>query len=346
MTGNVGQCSPTAPLNVGNVSINTNDPNNSSLSLLGPTFYAKLVSGEPSRNVSPTTRKSVYFRTLIRSAGNGADVGVPLESIRAISEWFENTAYGFFLGKRVAYPVIVKYFRNSWSKCGLVKSMLSSSNGLFLFQINSKDDLDSTLEIWSSYARAMIEIQAGVELKYTIVVAMLKLVGEGYYRYICLDVVRYLKTPRQATRGVQVSNSNTFDALHSVEDDDDLGTNGGNSKSPGKGSLNVAHDSSSNTPIIKKIDKLEHQIFDGKLMFVDDNGKPLYKVVIKGNENSASEVEVVFDETGNLMALTSKKGGSDIGYGTNSLLEQWRETKRDDGYDPYDDDLYESHGYL
>ncbi|GJX64586.1 hypothetical protein Tco_0298929 [Tanacetum coccineum] len=26
-----------------------------------------------------------------------------------------------------------------------------------------------------------------------------------------------------------------------------------------------------------------------------------------------------------------------------SLLEQWRETKRDDDYDPYDDDLYESH---
>ncbi|GJX81317.1 beta-caryophyllene synthase [Tanacetum coccineum] len=337
MTGNVGQCSPTAPLNVGNVSINTNDPNNSSLSLLGPTFYAKLVSGEPSRNVSPTTRKSVYFRTLIRSAGNGADVGVPLESIRAISEWFENTAYGFFLGKRVAYPVIVKYFRNSWSKCGLVKSMLSSSNGLFLFQINSKDDLDSTLENgpwfirnnplilkkWnpdvnllkedvvnvpldsytsnmcmqsldrSSYARAMIEIQAGVELKYTIVVAMLKLVGEGYYSANTGGKKKQAKLSSQ-----KVSNSNTFDALNSVEDDDDLGTNGGNSKSPGKGSLNVAHGSSSNTPIIEKIDKLEHQIFDGKLMFVDDNGKPLYKVVIKGNENSASEVEVVFDETG------------------------------------------------
>ncbi|GKD22132.1 hypothetical protein Tco_1223835 [Tanacetum coccineum] len=75
-------------------------------------------------------------------------------------------------------------------------------------------------------------------------------------------------------------------------------------------------------------------------MFVDDYGNPL---VPTSNMDSESEVEVVFDETANLMASTSFKGGSDIGYDTNSLLEQWRETKRDDDYNPYDDNLYESH---
>ncbi|GKC35981.1 putative reverse transcriptase domain-containing protein, partial [Tanacetum coccineum] len=39
-----------------------------------------------------------------------ADVAVPLESIRAINERFANTAYGFFLGKRVAYHVVANYF--------------------------------------------------------------------------------------------------------------------------------------------------------------------------------------------------------------------------------------------
>ncbi|GKB31365.1 zf-CCHC domain-containing protein [Tanacetum coccineum] len=40
------------------------------------------------------------------------------------------------------------------------------------------------------------------------------------------------------------------------------------------------------------------------------------------------------------MASTSLKSGSDNGYGTNSLLEQERETKRDDDdYNPYNDDL-------
>ncbi|GJX22341.1 ankyrin repeat-containing domain, PGG domain protein [Tanacetum coccineum] len=73
----------------------------------------------------------------------------------------------------------------------------------------------------------------------------------------------------------KVSNSNPFEALNSIEDDDDLGTNGGNSKSVGNGSLNVGHGSSSNIPIIiENIDKLERQILDGKLTFVDDDGKP------------------------------------------------------------------------
>ncbi|GKD32011.1 hypothetical protein Tco_1242789 [Tanacetum coccineum] len=42
--------------------------------------------------------------------GNGLDVVVPVESIRAISERFANTAYGFFLGKCVALPVVANYF--------------------------------------------------------------------------------------------------------------------------------------------------------------------------------------------------------------------------------------------
>ncbi|GJY80969.1 putative reverse transcriptase domain-containing protein [Tanacetum coccineum] len=98
-----------------------------------PTSYAKLVTGE-------TSKKSVNFRTLITPAGNGAEVTVPLESILVISERFANTAYGFFLGKRMAYP------------------------------FSSMDGLDSLLEngLWSSYARA-IQLQADVELKDTIV---------------------------------------------------------------------------------------------------------------------------------------------------------------------------------
>ncbi|GKB70891.1 hypothetical protein Tco_0932303 [Tanacetum coccineum] len=39
--------------------------------------------------------------TIDPNSGNRTDVAVPLESIRAISDRFVNTAYGFFLGKRV-----------------------------------------------------------------------------------------------------------------------------------------------------------------------------------------------------------------------------------------------------
>ncbi|GKD49054.1 hypothetical protein Tco_1278030, partial [Tanacetum coccineum] len=41
---------------------------------------------------------------------------------------------------------------------------------------------------------------------------------------------------------------------------------------------------------------------------------------------------------------TSGKAWSGKGYGTNSLLEQWRDSYPDnDDYDPYDDDKYENH---
>ncbi|GKE40824.1 hypothetical protein Tco_1464229, partial [Tanacetum coccineum] len=114
-------------------------PSSTDLISFAPTSYAKLVSGE-------TSKKSVNFRTFITPARDGADVVVLLESNRAISEWFANTVYGFFLEKRVAYPIVANYVRNAWGKYGLIKSMLNSPIGLFFFQFSSMDGLDSMLE--------------------------------------------------------------------------------------------------------------------------------------------------------------------------------------------------------
>ncbi|GKB38356.1 hypothetical protein Tco_0883298 [Tanacetum coccineum] len=77
------------------------------------------------------------------------------------------------------------------------------------------------------------------------------------------------------------------------------------------------------------------------IRFVDDDENPLVPTSIV---DSDSEVEVIFDETANLSISTIGKEGSDKGYGTNSLLEQWRDSYPDnDDYDPYDDDMYENH---
>ncbi|GJX30736.1 putative reverse transcriptase domain-containing protein [Tanacetum coccineum] len=90
--------------------------------------------------------KKVDVHTLFTPGGNGIDVVVLVDSIYAISERFANTAYGFFLGKKVAYPVVANYVRNTWGKYGLARSMFSSSTGLFSFQFSSMDGLDSMLE--------------------------------------------------------------------------------------------------------------------------------------------------------------------------------------------------------
>ncbi|GJV54225.1 hypothetical protein Tco_1449966 [Tanacetum coccineum] len=71
----------TTDLNQGSIPISVHEsPTNddSAPIRLGLTSYAKLVTGEPSR-------KRVNFLTLITLAGNGVDVVVPVESIRAIS---------------------------------------------------------------------------------------------------------------------------------------------------------------------------------------------------------------------------------------------------------------------
>ncbi|GKE96705.1 hypothetical protein Tco_1581560 [Tanacetum coccineum] len=107
---------------------------------LGKFSYAN-VTGKPSGT-------KVNFRTLFTPGRgcNGIDVVVPVESIRAISERFANTAYGFFLGKKVAYPIVANYVRNTWGKYGLVRSMFSSSTGLFSFQFSSLDGMNAMLE--------------------------------------------------------------------------------------------------------------------------------------------------------------------------------------------------------
>ncbi|GJY99710.1 hypothetical protein Tco_0517140 [Tanacetum coccineum] len=242
------------------------DPNNYDLILSGPTLYAKVTS-EPSR-------KSVNFHTLITPVRNGVDVVVPLESIRANRE------------------------QNTWGKYGLVKSLLNSSTGLFSFQFSFMDGLDSMLDnaqwfihnnmlilkkvefgcelierrCWSSYVRAMIKLQADVELKDTIVVAMPKLVDECP-KNIGSDVAKNLKNHSQAPRGVLV------------------------------GPKNVVSSSISTNPTADKIDKLEKLIIDGKILLVDDEGKPLKKVDYPGDHDSEDEVEAVYNEMASFLAL-------------------------------------------
>ncbi|GJT26210.1 ribonuclease H-like domain-containing protein [Tanacetum coccineum] len=104
----------------------------------GKSSYAN-ITGKPSG-------KKLNFCTLFTPRGNGIDVVVPVESIRTISERFSNTAYGFFLGNRVAYHVVANYVRDTWGKYELAHFMFSSSTGLFSFQFISMKGLDAMLE--------------------------------------------------------------------------------------------------------------------------------------------------------------------------------------------------------
>nr|GEX88138.1 reverse transcriptase domain-containing protein [Tanacetum cinerariifolium] len=94
---------------------------------------------------------------------------------------------------------------------------------------------------------------------------------------------------------IEVSNSNPFDVLNSVDNDVEFGTNGGTTN------------------------LVNNEATSSKLMLLDNDGNPLAPT---GIVESDSEVKVVFDETANLSISTSGKDESDKGYGTNSLLKQ------------------------
>ncbi|GJT71382.1 retrovirus-related pol polyprotein from transposon TNT 1-94 [Tanacetum coccineum] len=217
---------------------------------------------------------------------------------------------------------------------------------------------DMCMQSWgrSSYARVMIELRADVELKYNIVVAMPKITRKG--DYTCNVRVKYelkpprcssckvfghiheecpkntgagekktVKKPSQTSRGapvgqkigveptIEVSNSNPFDVLNSVDNDVDSGT----------------------TPIIEKIRKFEDLLTSGQAVLVDKAGQSLKKVKFAGEYKSEDEFASVDNDMDRSIAYER------VGFGSQSLLEQWRDWYGNGDYDddPYDDDIYE-----
>nr|GEU97554.1 ribonuclease H-like domain-containing protein [Tanacetum cinerariifolium] len=214
----------------------------------------------------------------------------------------------FPFGKAVAYPIVENYVRNTWSKYGMVKSMLNSgylSSILALRMVKlhvvpmmkfSKDGLsdiatklgtplillsytsDMCMQSWGwlSYARAMIELRADVKLNDTIMVVMPKLIGEGFYMYS----IRVENNASSSDKNKQVAiaskesaekgpNSEVFPSEH--------------------GSFNVASISTSTTPIVERIDKIRRQSIGWKHTLMDDDEKPLPKVISTENVDSDSE---------------------------------------------------------
>ncbi|GJY74101.1 hypothetical protein Tco_0478532, partial [Tanacetum coccineum] len=155
------------------------------------------------------------------------------------------------------------------------------------------------------------------------------------------DVVKNMKKPSQVTRGVLVGPKVGFKPVKQVYRQvlkkNNVNISGNKKKDAEPTIENV--ESYSTTPIIKKIDKMERLIIDGKITLVDDEGKPLTKVDYSGDHDSEDKVASVDNDMEIFLALKN------VGYGTNSLLEQWKESyvNGDYDFDPYDDDMYEGH---
>ncbi|GJS50339.1 putative reverse transcriptase domain-containing protein [Tanacetum coccineum] len=331
----------------------------------GMSSYAN-VTGEPSR-------KALNFRILFTPEGNMIAVVVPVESIRTIGERFSNTAYGFFLEKRVAYPAVANYVKYGlwnpdvnllkenvgnvpvWVKLHGVLVTAFNEDGLSALATKLGTPLmldsytsDICLQSWGmqSYARAILSF--GLMWMKTPRCAFCKVFG--HIQKECpknpgLGVTKNLKKPSQASRGVPVGPKVRFKPAKEykpVSKNPTANTSSNKKKcaEPTKEWLlfwNVETSSTSTTPIVDKICKLEKLIIDEKITLVDDDGKPLKKVDYLGDHDSGDEVESVDND------MTRSMASEMVGFGTKILLEQWRHSYENDDYDedPYDDDMYE-----
>ncbi|GJU02368.1 zinc knuckle CX2CX4HX4C containing protein [Tanacetum coccineum] len=167
----------------------------------------------------------------------------------------------------------------------------------------------------------------GMELKDNIVVAMPKITGKGFYT--CNIHVEYEWKPSRCAY------CKVFGHFQE-ECPKNIGVGERkNLKKPSQTPKGVPVGQST-TLIIEKIDKIEELIINGKVTFVDDKRNPLEKVVSLGDYNSEDEVASVDNEMANFFARKD-------GYGTNSLLEQYKDSYENGDYDynPYDNDMYE-----
>ncbi|GJR43895.1 retrovirus-related pol polyprotein from transposon 17.6 [Tanacetum coccineum] len=74
----------------------------------------------------------------------GAAVTLPIEAVEAVNARFCNTLYGYFIGSRLAFPLVENYVKNTWAKYGLKRIQLHEE--FFLFQFNSREGMENVLE--------------------------------------------------------------------------------------------------------------------------------------------------------------------------------------------------------
>ncbi|GKA39816.1 putative reverse transcriptase domain-containing protein [Tanacetum coccineum] len=133
-----------------------------------------------------------------RSKAAGVSFASMVSEPESVMSRYANTLVGYFVGKSLAFQIVQNYVNNTWAKFGLSK-LIKTDNGVFLFKFDTKSGMDQVIERgpwlicntplilnkWApnillkpgegriSFARALIEIHANLELKKEVRMAIL-----------------------------------------------------------------------------------------------------------------------------------------------------------------------------
>ncbi|GJX82575.1 zinc knuckle CX2CX4HX4C containing protein [Tanacetum coccineum] len=123
------------------------------------TLEKGLTNGTKNPQLDERVKLFPFFGTLVRTRGRaidevkdtktltvkGANVSIPRKIVETVSSRLANTLYGYFIGKRIAFPVVEYFVRNNWGKYGLTRIMMNSK-GFFFFQFKTLKGLEDVLE--------------------------------------------------------------------------------------------------------------------------------------------------------------------------------------------------------
>ncbi|GJT13046.1 putative RNA-directed DNA polymerase [Tanacetum coccineum] len=284
-------------------------------------------SGSVKSNVGKYEPKTVNFRPLFTLAGNGVDVHVPKESSSLVNERFNNTVYGFFMGKRFGskeemeamlksgpwlirnVPLILK----QWTPdANIMKEDVPNIHIWIKFHdvpiTAFIEDGLSGIATKLCYARAMIELRADVDLRDTIVVDIPKFSGEGFTTRTIHVEYEWAPPKYAASRGPQVGLKPKSNFVYRSVPTKKAAKANGNPKvqTANKATTPILNSfdalstlvdeeegggnqtpSTNVTPLVAKINEPERRILDEKLVLVNKHGKPLEMKVT--NEASVSK---------------------------------------------------------
>ncbi|GJY43016.1 zinc knuckle CX2CX4HX4C containing protein [Tanacetum coccineum] len=103
-------------------------------------------AGDIKRQTKDQPKVNSNFRLLVADpVFDGVNISIPRKVVEKVSTRFERTLYGYFIGKRMAFPVVEYYARNNWAKHGL-KRIMMNSKGFFFFKFDSRASLEAVLE--------------------------------------------------------------------------------------------------------------------------------------------------------------------------------------------------------
>ncbi|GJR84790.1 RNA-directed DNA polymerase, eukaryota [Tanacetum coccineum] len=292
-------------------------------------------------DASPKSLTKANLRKFEANVPNGADydVWLPLASVHEVNDRMKNSLYEYFIGKRLAFPVVEWFVRNNCEKYVLKK--VTMVKGFFLFKFASIEGVEYVLyngpwmirgipiflNKWSLSVSLLKEelshIPVWVKFHDVPLVAYtsdgLSLMGTKIVnspKVVPKQVVNQNDKGKGQTSGVddegfiEVTKKeigcNSYEAL----DDENLiieeAATGSIATTSG-----TQEEGQSFTPIVDKINVLEKQILEGKLVLVDDARKPQKKVDYPVNLGNDDEVEPVDNEMTSF--LVSKPIG--VGYG-------------------------------